>query len=178
MSLLFRYSGKWIWELAVYIGLILIAIIFSASLYVYLQVGLPGLFILFFLIPILIFIDRYQKTNKLVGVLKGCISAQNGEVVAGLLCFKNKSIPGIAILRNDVIILIPVFGRRHKIFFDKLKTIKEVNKMPGEWLLAKRVFKIEFETKPSVLFAVPGSVGKRWAVILKNVGVPDIRRSS
>lgn len=105
----------------------------------------------------------------MVGVLKGCISARNGEVAASLLYFRNKALPGIAILRDDVIILIPVFGRRHKIFFDKFKSIKEVKKMPGKWLLGKRIFNIQFETKPSVLFAVPDSVGKRWAVVFQSI---------
>ena len=162
MALLFRYHDKWIWELAVYYGLLFVALIFFAGLYLFSKFNFYALFILIVLIPVLVLLSHYQKINKLVAVLKGCISAQNGEVVASLLYFKNKSIPGIAILRDDVIILIPVFGRRHKIFFDKLKTIKEVNRMPGEWLLGKRVFLIEFEEKPSVLFAVPESAGKRW----------------
>ncbi len=170
MAFLFQYHNKWVWELAVYYVLIFIALIFFTGLYLFSHFNFYALFILFLLIPVIFLFIRYQKINKLVAVLKGCISAQNGEVVASLLYFKNKSIPGIAILRDDVIILIPVFGRRHKIFFDKLKVIKEVNSMPGEWLLGKRVFNIEFEKKPSVLFAVPGSVGKRWGLVLKLVG--------
>jgi len=105
----------------------------------------------------------------MVGVLKGCISAQKGEVVASLIYFRKKGLPGVAILRDDVIILIPIFGRRHKIFFDKLKSIEEIKKMPGQWLLGKHIFNIEFETKPSVLFAIPESVAKRWAVIFKSI---------
>ena len=173
MAFLFGYHNKWIWESVVYYVLIFVVLIFLAGLYLFSQFNFHALFILLLLIPVLFLFVRYQKINKLVEVLKGCISAQNGEVVTSLLCFKSKSIPGIAILRDDVIILIPVFGRRHKIFFDKLKTIKEVNNMPGEWLLGKRVFNIEFEEKPSVLFAVPESVGKRWGDIFKKTGSPE-----
>lgn len=105
----------------------------------------------------------------MIKVLQGCISAQNGEVIASLLYFKNKSVPGIAILRDDVIILIPIFGRRHKIFFDRIKIIEETDKIPGKWLFGKCVFSIEFETKATVLFAVPCSVGKRWATVFQGI---------
>ena len=169
MALVFHYHNKWVWESVVYYVLIFVALIFFTGIHLFSQFNYYALFILLLFIPVLIFFYRQQKTNKLVEVLKGCISAQNGEVVASLLYFKNKSIPGIAILRDDVIILIPIFGRRHKIFFDKLKSIKEVNNMPGEWLLGKRVFNIEFETKPSVLFAVPESAGKRWGLVFQDL---------
>jgi hypothetical protein len=166
---LFQTRNNWIWESAIYFAFIFVAIILLASLYFFPQFNFASLFILVFLIPTFIFFNHYQKINKMIGVLKGCISAQNGEVVASLLYFRNKAIPGIAILRDNVIILIPIFGRRHKIFFDKFKSVKEVNKMPGKWLLDKHVFNIEFETKPPVLFAVPDSVGKRWAVVFQSI---------
>jgi len=166
---LFQTRNNWIWESAVYFVFIFVAIILLATLYFFPHFNFARLFILVFLVKTFIFFNRFKKINKMVRVLKGCISAQNGEVVASLLYFRNKAIPGVAILRDDVIILIPVFGRWHKIFFDKFKSIKEVKKMPGKWLLGKRIFNIEFETKPSVLFAVPDSVGKRWAVVFQSI---------
>ncbi len=169
MGFLFQTRNNWIWESAVYFVFIFVVIILLATLYFFPRFNFASLFILVFLVPAFIFFNHYQRISKMVGVLKGCISAQNGEVVASLLYFRNKALPGIAILREDVIILIPVFGRRHKIFFDKFKSIKETNKVPGKWLLGKRVFNIEFETKPSVLFAVPGSVGKRWTVVFQSI---------
>jgi len=169
VGFLFQTRNNWIWESAVYFVFIFVVIILLATLCFFQQFNFASLFILVLLVPVFIFFNRYQKINKMVGVLKGCISAQNGEVVASLLYFRNKALPGIAILRDDVIILIPIFGRRHKIFFDKFKSVKEVNKIPGKWLPGKRVFNIEFETKPPVLFAVPDSVGKRWAVVFQSI---------
>ena len=167
----FRFRDKWIWEPVFSLVFVLFALLVSLiSIWLFfLEYGLVSLVGVLVFIPVAFLIFRFQKINKMIEVLKGCISAQNGEVVASLLSIKNKPIPGVAILRKDVFILIPILGRRHKIFFDKIKTIEETKKIPGKWLIGKRSFNVEFEAKPSVAFAVPESVGKRWAVIFHDL---------
>jgi hypothetical protein len=115
------------------------------------------------------YIARAKNINKMIVTLKGCISAQNGETVEGLVCIKDQRSAGIIIMRKDLFILIPVIGRRTKVYFNKITSVTENKLNPIRYLFAKREFTVEVDNVKKVSFGVAESVGKRWAVILNNL---------
>lgn len=130
------------------------------------QFSNTAFFSVILLLPLFIYIFRYKKINKMITVLKGCISAQNGETAEGLVCLNGVVSPGIAIMRDNLFILIPVTGRRTKVFFENITAINETKSVALKYLFAKRVFNVEVGENKSVSFAVRESVGKRWWVML------------
>lgn len=125
-------------------------------------------FLLFFSLLLLNYIIRAKKINKMITTLKGCISAQNGETIEGMVSIKGQLSPGIIIMRDDLFILIPVVGRRTKIYFNKITAIKEHRLNPLKYLFSKHGFVVEVDKVKTVSFWVMDSVAKRWSLILND----------
>ena len=155
---------QWPWNkdfLKLYIALPAItAIVFSASLYS--EHGLNSLYFLLFIPAGAIFWFIYAAVGKKVAVLMGCKSAQNGEAVESLLVIGNKQSPGIAILRTDALILIPVIGRRRKYKLENILSVKQNRWLPGKFVWGKIAFHLQTSGSTTIAFAVSESVGKRW----------------
>ena len=126
-------------------------------------------FIILLIIPCGLFIYfSFSPINKQINTLLACISAQNGEAVEALLLINEKQSPGIAILRDDVIILIPVDSRRRKLPLADIKNIIANTRLPDKQLISKTVFTLTTQKDSQYIFAVSRSIGTRWSVKLKN----------
>lgn len=159
-----QLRDQWLWEqyfLNLYIVVpALICIFFIGILYPDID-SHSFYFILF--IPMGI-ATRYFFSNiaKKVDILMHCKSAKNGEAVAGLVIVNQKKSPGIVILRDDVIILIPVNGRRRKYKLMNIISIKKAHTLSGCFMWGKIAFFLETSGSTDITFAVPVSVGNRW----------------
>jgi len=155
---------QWPWNksyLKLYIALPTItAIVLSSSLYS--KLGLNSFYFLLFIPVGAVFWFIYSAIEKKVNVLLGCISAQNGEAVESLLVIGNTQSPGIAILRDDVLILIPVVGRRRKYKLENVLSVKQSHWLPGKFVWGKTAFHLQTSGSTKIAFAVSESVGKRW----------------
>lgn len=159
---------QWPWSTAVVclFSLLFIVVWAVISFYLWCRFSMAAISSIVLLFPLAIYIFRSRKINKMIAVLKGCISAQNGETQEGYVCLHGKLSPGITIMRDNLFILIPVNGRRTKVFFEKITSVKEKKSATLKYLFAKRIFQVEVGKNKSVLFAVKESVGKRWSVLL------------
>ena len=159
---------QWPWSTVVICSFSLLYIFAWAvvSFYLCCRFSLAALFLPALLIPLAVYVFRCRKINKKISVLKGCISAQNGETHEGYVYLHGQLSPGITIMRDNLFILIPVNGRRTKIFFKKMTAVKETKSVTLKYLCAKRIFQVEMGEKKSVKFVVKESVAKRWSVIL------------
>ena len=112
---------------------------------------------------------RFAPICKQINTLLGCISAQNGEAIAARLVINKTTSPGIVILRKDVIILIPVTGRRRKLQLSDIRKMEQTYHLPDKRLISKTVFIMETQTTSQYTFAVPRSTGNRWSNKFPNV---------
>ena len=158
-----KLRDQWPWSkgfLKLYLALpAIIAILFSVSLYS--KQGLSSFYFLLFIPVGVVFWLNYAAIGKKVAVLMNCKSAQNGEAVESLLVIGNKQSPGIAILRSDVLILIPVTGRRRKYKLENILSVKHSHCLPGKFIWEKTVFHLQ-TSGTAIAFAIPESVAKRW----------------
>jgi len=126
-------------------------------------------FITLIIIPVGIFIHHLQSTiAEKIKTLLGCISAQNGQAVEALLIIDNKQSPGIVILRDTMIILIPIDGRRKKLLFTDIKNVATTYNLANTLLFSKTVFMLETQKSSQYIFAVSRSTGTQWSEKLIN----------
>ena len=124
-------------------------------------------FIILLLIPCgLFFYFLLSPVKKQVDTLLTCISAQNGEAVESLLLINKKQSPGIVILRDNVIILIPVDGRRRKLPLTDIKSVITSTRLANKQLISKTVFTLITQKDSQYVFAVSRSIGTRWSARL------------
>lgn len=159
---------QWPWSTSVICSFSLLFIIAwgGLSFYLWCLFSFSSIYSLVLLIPLLVYIFYFRRVNKMISTLKGCISAQNGEVEEGYVCLHGKCSPGITIMRDNLFILIPVNGQRTKVFFEKITVVNETKSMALKCLGAKRLFQVEVGQNRSVSFSVKDSVAKRWSVLL------------
>jgi len=105
----------------------------------------------------------FSPVKKQIDILLGCISAQNGESAEALLVIDQKQSPGIVILRDKVIILIPIDGRRRKLQLTDVKNITTTTQLANKYLISKTVFTLETQQSHQYIFAVARSTGTRWS---------------
>ena len=161
----------WSWDMRLIVIQILLFNILSLSL-IYFITKYPSWYaVLTFVIFILWFYYIYQriKIYRQIKILYGCISARNGTVYSGLIKLRNSFSPGIAILREDLFILIPVAGRRAKVFFEKITAVNVEHKMPGSLLVNKHVFTISLGENKSVSFVLTSSDAENWSQVLQSL---------
>ena len=110
----------------------------------------------------------FSPISKQINTLLACISAQNGEAVEALLLINKKQSPGIAILRDNAIILIPVDGRRRKLPLADIKSVITTRRLPNKQLIKKMVFTLTTRKDSQYIFAVSQSIGTKWSVRLSD----------
>lgn len=154
----------WSWDIRLIVIHILLIKLSSLSLLYFFAKNPSWFAVLPVVIFILWFYYIYQKfkTYRVIKILYGCISAQNGQVYSGLINLRNSLSPGIAILRKDLFILIPVAGRRTKVFFDKITAVNVDCEMSGSLLVDKQVFNISLRENKSVSFALRSADAESW----------------
>lgn len=168
MSLYQQLRAQWPWhstylrlyiQVPAVIGLLLMAVFFY-------QLQLYGTFFLLFLPIGLLVRILYARIGDKVAVLRHCKSAQNGEVIDSLMIVGHHQSPGVAILRDSVLILIPIVGRRRKLQLADITTVSESRWLAGKYLWGKRVFKLTTQHGKTLEFAVADTTAERWSARL------------
>ncbi len=158
---------KWSWnkELLRFFLIIptVLGILFAVVFYFY--VGINSLWFLCSILVGAMLRLIYGVVGKRVDQLKEQFSNDPGEVVDALTVIQKIESPGIAILRNDELVIINILKRRATIPLDKIKILREGHMLPGKHLLFKRAFILNASFKNRLAFAVAASVGERWSQI-------------
>ena len=160
-----KFLEQWPWNglfLKLYIiAPIAISLLFTGLFYTHYH--LHTLIILLTIPCGLIIYLLFSPIKKQIDILLGCISAQNGETAEALLLIDQKISPGIVILRDRVIILIPINGRRRKLQLTDIKNITTNTRLANKHLVSKTVFTLETQQSRQYMFAVARSTGTRWS---------------
>ena len=109
----------------------------------------------------------FGSVNRRVENLKQQVSDDDGEIAEGLLVIGKIHSPGIVVLRESELELMPIVGERRIIVLSEVESIGEGRWLPGKWVWGKRAFTLRGSVWNPLAFAVPESIGARWSTILK-----------
>ncbi len=160
-----KLREKWPWNkefLQIFLIVpVLICIVLSALL-------LPayGVHSLYFLLAApcsILFRLIYGIVGKKVAALKESLPVQDGEAAESLMVIGKIQSPGIAVLRESELILVPIVGERCTIMLADIKSVREGSWLPGKYVWGKRAFIIKTSDKRHFAVAVAESVGKHWS---------------
>ncbi len=170
MSIYQQLRNQWPWNptylqlyrlLPLFMSLLLVLIFFN-QLQLY-----ASLFLL--LIPIGVLLHTiYSSVERRVDVLRHCKSAQNGEVADSMMMLGQQPSPGVAILRDTVLVLIPIEGRRRKLQLADIASVQESHKLAGKFVWGKHIFQLTTQHGKTLTFAVAKTIGNRWSKVLNH----------
>ena len=103
--------------------------------------------------------------------LSGCQSHYQfddgpGEWAEGLLVIDKIECPGLVILRNSALELVPIIGKPCLLSFGQINAFKEGRWLPGKFVWGKRAFNFDTPIRKRLAFAVAESIGARWSAVL------------
>ena len=116
---------------------------------------------------IILFFKNFHIRQK-INTLLNCKSAQNGTVTETLISINNKFSPGIAIVRQTVIILIPITGRRRKLQLSNICKISTSIKLQHRIFNSKTSITLETDKASQYTFIIPKSITNQWLEQLLN----------
>ncbi len=166
---------KWPWNAealrAILLIPLLVGIVLAATLYP--LAGVNSLWFLSAVVAGVVFRLMYGVVGKKVNKLKSEYMGDPGEIVEGLLVVGIIQAPGIAILRNDELVLVPIMGEGYTIPLNELEVFKEGHMLPGKYVWGKRAFILKPHLKKRLAFAVEESIGEHWSRIFAQKYKPD-----
>jgi len=162
---------KWLWEgeaqRAFASAVMIISLILTCILYFPLGFGalwiIPGLglFVLFFVLV-------YGNVGKKVAALNRSLTTQNGKMADGLIVKGVIQSPGIVILREEEIDLVPIVGERSVVPLESISAVREVKWFNGSWLWGKTGFWLDVSGQSRIGFAVANTIATEWRRRLGN----------
>ena len=105
----------------------------------------------------------YGVVGRKVQALKRSIAPEGGEMTESLMVLGRIQSPGVVVMKDDGIVLVPLVGRRQAVSFADIQSVREVSWLNGKKLFRKRGFYLKTSDPRIIGFAVPPSVGLRWA---------------
>lgn len=126
-------------------------------------IGIQSLWFLGIIFSGIIFRLIYGYVGKRVKKLKTEFAEESGEIVEGLLYIGKIQSPGLVILRNNELAMIPIVGKRITIPLNEIVVLKEGHMMPGKYMIAKRAFILKPYQQKRIAFAVTKDIGMRWS---------------
>ena len=132
-----------------------------------------GVHALWFLagIPIAVLLRlMYGAVGKRIRQLKSEYRDDPGEVVEGLLVIGKIQSPGLAILRDNELMLVPMAGKACTIPLSELKLFREGRMLPGKYVWGKRAFIFMPYLQKRIAFAIEETIGKRWSRLFSGAG--------
>ena len=115
----------------------------------------------------LVFRGIYGAVGSKINALRRDLGTHDGEAVESLMVIGRVQSPGIAILNDSELSLVPIVGKRRTISLTEVTVLREGRWLPGKYLWGKRAFIMSTPQIKRVAFAVPESVGRRWALALR-----------
>jgi len=152
----------WLWGPGV-LGLVLTVYFFS-------KIGMQALWFSFISAWAVMFAVVYSMVGKKVKTLLESVSPKDGEAVEILMHNGKVQSPGVAVLNDRELRLLPIVGEPILIPLKDITSLSQTDWLPGKKLFSKHGYKLTFPGYPATItFAVPPSVGNRWGFKLLQV---------
>jgi len=163
-----RIRDMWLWEpglLRLTVGvLILTPVLLACASYPFLR-SRAWVICLFAGIGALAWVVYTAVGNK-VERLRHLFSADVGEVVDSLIVNGNIQSPGIAVLRDRELVLVPIVGKQIALPFSDIKCLRETRWFNGVYYGWKTGFWLTPPGEKRLGFAVASPVAAEWRDIL------------
>ena len=104
-----------------------------------------------------------------VAALRDSMTTHDGEAVESLLVIGHIHSPGLAILGESELVLVPIVGDTCTIPLADITAVRQGRWLPGKYVWGKWAFNLTTPRATRLAFAVPESVGKRWSARLKRL---------
>jgi len=164
-----KFSEKWPWN-GEFLRLFLLmpsVVGITAAVALYPFAGVHSLWFLTAILTGIVLYLVYGTAGRRVENLKRRLQDDIGEMAEGLLAIGKIHSPGVVVLRDSELELVPIVGERRIIALSDIESIGEGKWLPGKFVWGKRVFTLSASIWQPLAFAVPESVGARWSRILR-----------
>lgn len=104
----------------------------------------------------------FGVAGKRVQRLKDEMAGSGGEMAESLIVSGNIQAPGVVVLKEDEIVLVPIAGKRHTVPLASILSVRRTRNMYGKGFVWKRVFILGVPGFPRLAFAVSEPVARRW----------------
>ena len=155
---------QWLWNptpLRVLVSLfVLVPIIATTALYP--SLGKHSLWMLLLSTAGLAFWAIYGKVGKRVTALSNSFSQEHGEIAECLIVNGVLQSPGVAVLRDDEIVLAPIIGAPTSVSLESISSVREVQWFNGSLLWWKKGFWLAVPGRKRLGFAVVDTIATRW----------------
>ncbi len=115
----------------------------------------------------LVFRGIYGVVGSKMDALRRDVGMHDGEAFESLMVIGRVQSPGIAILDDSQLTLIPIVGKRRTIWLANVTVLREGRWLPGKYVWGKWAFILSTPQNKRLAFAVAESVGRRWARALR-----------
>jgi len=164
-----RLIEKWSWNIESVLLFTIIPLILAlgGTLILYPLIGNQSLYFLM-AIPVGIFFSViYGFVGSRVKSLRMKYPYHHGLISESLMQIGNIQSPGIAILEETTLMLVPIVGNECIIQLAEIQKIHEGKWLSGKLLLGKRTFSLMTANHKRLAFAMPESIGIKWSKKLK-----------
>jgi hypothetical protein len=145
----------WLWGPGI-LGVILTAYFFP-------KIGVKAVWFSAISVWAVMFAAVYSAVGKKVKTLLESVPPQNGEAVEILMHNGKLQSPGVAVLNDTELHLLPIVGEPILIPLKDITSFSQTNWLPGKKLFSKHGYRLTYPGHPTTItFAVPPSVGNRW----------------
>ena len=160
-----RLSEKWPWDPEfLRLAMIVPAVAgVSLALALFPAYGIQSLWFLLAIPTGLLIRATFGAAGERVDALRDAAAGRAGESAEGLLVIGRTECPGVVILCESELLLLPIVGHELSIPLSTVTRVREGRWLPGNFVWGKRAFHLETLGSDRVAFAVPESIGKRWS---------------
>ena len=116
----------------------------------------------------------YGVVGSKVRALKASLSAEEGEIEESLIVVGYVQSPGVAILTDQTLRLIPIVGKEVSVNLQEIESVRETAFFNGKSMICKRW--LVLSAKPRLGFALPTSTANRWCQAINALRQPEINR--
>ena len=137
-----KLSEKWPWN-AEFLRLFLLlpgVIGVTATVATYPFAGMHSLWFLTAILAGVVLYLTYGSAGRKVEELKNEFTSE-AELAEGLLVIGKLHAPGVVVLRDTELELVPIVGNRRKVSLDEVASIGEGRWLPGKFVWGKRVLR-------------------------------------
>ncbi len=133
-------------------------------------IAFAGVHALWFLAAIVagaVFYAVDGNVGRRVEALKAEFIEIDFEIAEALIVIGKIHSPGIVVLRNSELELVPIVGERRTISLVDTKLVGEGQWLPGKYVWGKRAFTIDAAIFKPLAFAIPESIASRWSGVFR-----------
>ncbi len=171
-----RWRDLWLWDTG-YLALFLIVPVIVAGILVLILMphwGLKALWVFTFELIGIGLAAAYAWVGQRIRRLRAALPRATGEVAEGLVLRRPFQSPGLAVLHEDRLELIPIAGSATTVMLKDIAAVSEVRWFNGRRLWWKKGFVLELADGQHVGLAVADPYARRWRSRLSRGTLPEI----